>query len=103
MVSATSIPKTSGSSRRRSTSSRAKRTITRSSLLENSPNPDPERILVDHADGDCTNDTAGNLHWVTPSFNFYSKERTVGSGGFSGVTRHCRKFTVHAMPQGHGV
>ncbi len=60
---------------------------------------DKDRIYVDHADGDCRNDTADNLHWVTPSFNTFNKERKGNSSGYFGVRQNGRKFLIHTAPK----
>ncbi|GAK62730.1 uncharacterized protein PAN0_002c0932 [Moesziomyces antarcticus] len=67
---------------------------------------DKDRIYVDHADGDCCNDTAANLNWVNPSFNTFNTARKGNSSGYFGVRQNGRKFLIHTahnyMPYPNG-
>lgn len=46
----------------------------------------PERVIVDHANGDSMDNRASNLHWVTPSFNtFNNTKRFAPTSGYFGV------------------
>ncbi len=68
------------------------------------PSDDPDRIFVDHANLDTLDNTAANLHWVTPSFNKFNVQRTPGPSGFFGVKKckTSKNFAVKAFgrPQG---
>ncbi|SJX62624.1 uncharacterized protein SRS1_02333 [Sporisorium reilianum f. sp. reilianum] len=58
------------------------------------PSPDPERQYVDHANSDALDNTVANLHWVTPAFNAWNKERK-DKNGYFGVHRSGRnKATI---------
>lgn len=40
---------------------------------------------VDYANSNLLNDTAANLHWVTPSFNLWSRERKDGANTLESI------------------
>lgn len=61
------------------------------------PRKHPDRVYVDHANGDSTDDTVANLHWVTPAFNAYNFLKVAGASNFFGVyKRDSNMFRVKA-------
>ncbi|ETS62896.1 hypothetical protein PaG_02659 [Moesziomyces aphidis] len=49
---------------------------------------------LDHANNDPLDNTAANLHWVTPSFNTLNMRRTAPSSGFFGFAKSGQRFKV---------
>ncbi|TKY86263.1 hypothetical protein EX895_005088 [Sporisorium graminicola] len=73
-------------------------------VAQQRPSTDPERIYVDHADGNSLNDTFANLHWVTPAFNSWNrprKERAEYFGVYmTGQTKNCISVIFRDVHQG---
>lgn len=63
---------------------------------------DPSRVFADHADGDALNNTAANLHWVTPSFNNFNRKKKRDSNGFVRVKKRGNRFTPEVAGIGQG-
>ncbi|KAI3477891.1 hypothetical protein L1887_60197 [Cichorium endivia] len=66
------------------------------------PSRHADRIYVDHADRDPTNDTRENLHWVTPAFNTFNVERGQRASGYVGVRKSGASWMVQFQGQVHG-
>ena len=58
------------------------------------PRTHPDRVIVDHANRDTTDNTALNLHWVTERFNGFNREQRANQSGFRGVQEHRQLWQV---------